>query len=190
MSSDIARMVKKIMAPLERRAQLAIGRGVFSRLTKADGLNQIQIEGLAGEVIETDRPQPFGFKAHPVGGDAIFVCAGGNRDHALVIMVDDRSCPVPLAAGETCVYNADGEYAHFKGDGEIEVFAKQKIKLIAPLEVKIETAVLKVTGDIIDQCDSDGQSMQGMRKAFNDHTHRENGQGANTNTPNGLMGGA
>lgn len=185
--SDLARNVKKIMADVERRTLLSIGRGVFSRLTKSEGMHQAQIEGLAGETIETDRPQPFGFKTSPIGGDAIFVCVGGNRDHALVIMIDDRSCPVSLGAGETCVYNANGDYVHFKVAGEIEVSAKQNITLKAPEKVRIESPLLEITGQIIDNCDTNSKTMQAMRQTYDTHDHVETN--SVTRTPQQKMGG-
>lgn len=187
MSYDLARTVKRIMADVERRTLLSVGRGVFSRLTRTEGMHQAQIEGLAGEVIETDRPQPFGFKTIPVGGDAIFVCVGGNRDHALVIMIDDRSCPVALSGGETCIYNANGDYVHLKADGAIEVSAAQTITLKAAQKVRIESPILEVTGQIIDNCDTGGIPMQRMRQIYDGHDHRETN--SVTSTPQQTMGG-
>ena len=175
------------MADMERRTLLGVGRGVFSRLTKNEGMHQAQIEGLPGEVIETDRPQPFGFKTSPVEGDAIFICVGGNRDHALVIMVDDRSCPVSLGGGETCVYNANGDYVHFKAAGEIEVSSKQNITLKAPEKVRVETPLMEVTGQIIDNCDTSGRTMEGMRQVYDRHTHPDHD--GTSGTPNQTMEG-
>lgn len=141
MTKSLSRAVQKIMAPIVRRTLLMIGRGVYTRTLDPNGLAQVQLEALTGEVIDTDRPQPFGFKSNPIEGDAIFVCVNGNRDHPLVIVVDDRFCPVDLGPGEICLYNANGDYTHFRNTGEIQTVAEGDILVRSKTgEIRLEAA--------------------------------------------------
>ena len=84
--------MKRFMAPLQRRVMLAIGRGTLGPVDDANGLQRSQVKLLAGEVRDNvERVQQYGISAVPLAGaDVLVVCVGGNRDHPVIIGVDDR----------------------------------------------------------------------------------------------------
>lgn len=172
--------VKRFMAPIQRRVMLAIGRATLGPVDDAGGLQRSQVTLLAGEVRDNvERIQPYGLSAVPLAGaDALVVCVGGNRDHPVIIGVDDRRYrPGGQDAGDVCIYSYQtGHKITLKADRKIEIEgdeitikADTKITLDAPL-VKV-TGALDVDGDIRDQAASGGMSMNGMRADYNSHVH-------------------
>lgn len=172
--------MKRFMAPLQRRVMLAIGRGTLGPVNDADGLQRSQVTLLAGETRDNvERIQPYGLSAVPMAGaDVLVVCVGGNRDHPVIIGVDDRRHrPTGMQAGDVCIYShQSGHKITLKADrtieiegDEITIKADTKITLEAPL-VEV-TGALDVLGDIRDNAASGGMSMNGMRADYNSHTH-------------------
>jgi phage baseplate assembly protein V len=170
-------MIRKIVDPIARRANLMIGRAVLLAATD-DGKRQfVQFEALKGEVKgDVERMQQYGFSSvpHP-GAQVVFVCIGGNRDHPIAISVDDPTSRVNgLAAGEVAVYNSFGAKMVMKADGSIEITSAVKVRMITPL--------LQITGEIQDRCDTGGLSMHDMRGKYDAHKH---GASPTTDTPMG-----
>ena len=172
--------MKRFIAPLQRRVMLAIGRGTLGPVNDADGLQRSQVKLLAGEVRDNvERMQQYGISAVPLAGaDVLVVCVGGNRDHPVIIGVDDRRHrPTGLQPGDVCIYSyQSGHRIILKADRKIEiegdeitVKADTKITLEAP--VVEMTGRLDVMGDIRDNAASGGMSMNGMRADYNTHVH-------------------
>jgi len=172
--------MKRFIAPLQRRVMLAIGRGTLGPVNDADGLQRSQVTLLAGEVRDNvERVQQYGISAVPLPGAAVLVvCVGGNRDHPVMIAVDDpRHRPTGLQPGDVCIYSyQSGHRILLKADRKIEIEGDEitikgdtKITLEAPL-VQV-TGALDVNGDIRDRAASGGMSMNGMRADYNTHTH-------------------
>jgi len=172
--------MKRFMAPLQRRVMLAIGRGTLGPVDDDDGLQRSQVTLLAGETRDNvERIQPYGLSAVPMAGaDVLVVCVGGNRDHPVIIGVDDRRHrPTGMQAGDVCIYSHQtGHKITLKADrtieiegDEITIKADTKITLEAPL-VEV-TGALDVMGDIRDRAATGGMSLNGMRADYNTHVH-------------------
>ena len=172
--------MKRFIAPLQRRVMLAIGRGTLGPVNDDDGLQRSQVMLLAGETRDNvERIQPYGISAVPLAGaDVLVVCVGGNRDHPVIIGVDDRRHrPTGMQPGDVCIYShQSGHKITLKADRTIEIEgdvlnikADTKITLEAPL-VEV-TGALDVLGDIRDNAASGGMSMNGMRADYNVHVH-------------------
>lgn len=85
------------------------------------------------------------------------------------------------------------QYIWFDGD-DVKIKARGKVVIDAPMTEVEQNMLIKgslvTTGTITSQTnviDPKG-SMDKMRTEYNSHTHLENGQGNNTNTPNQPMG--
>jgi phage baseplate assembly protein V len=130
--ADIARL----LAPLQRRVMLAIGRATLRGTSAGGGLQRVQASLLPGETRgEVEHLQPYGFTSRPQpGAEALVVHVGGDRGHPVCVIVDDpRARPGDLAAGEVCVYGPrPGQRIRLKADGTIE----------------IEASTLRVVGDV------------------------------------------
>lgn len=170
--------VARMIAPLQRRVMLMMGRGVVGPVTDNGGLQTMQLTLLEGEVRDdVERVQNYGLSANPLpGSDCIVICAGGNRDHPVIIALDDRRYrPDGGAPGEVTLYThlaggAGGHRITLKADQSVEIQAL-KVVIKAVEKVRIEAPLLEVTGEVKDLCDAGGVPMSAMRAAYNAHTH-------------------
>jgi len=134
--------LSRLLAPLQRRVMLAIGRAVLRAAAGAGGL---QITLLAGETrAGVEHVQPYGLSTLPLAGaEAVVLSVGGNRDHPLAVVVDDpRHRPPGLAAGEVCLHAAQpaAQRLHLRADGSV---------LLRTHLLRIEADLVEVTGDVV-----------------------------------------
>lgn len=180
----VARMVANLIRPLHRRVMLMAARGVLHLTSDAEGQQRMQVSLLEGEVRDAvDRVQQYGLSAYPTGGSSVLVlCIGGNRDHPVILAVDDpRTRPTGLNTGEVVVYSVAGQRILLRQDegleittaagAKIEIAPDQTITMQSATKVRLETPLLEVTGDIRDQADGAGRTMGQMREAYDVHGH-------------------
>lgn len=185
--TDLARLLD----PIYRRILLMVGRGTLSLTDDGRGTQRMQVALLDGETRDVaDRVQQYGITSHPPAGSQVVVLnVGGQRDHPIIIGADNPAGrPTGLAAGEVMLWSGHGHRAHMREDGGVLLTTAQghrvelapdgdiqvegrALTLVATEGVRMETPALTVTGDIIDQCDGGGMSMQDMRDRYNAHTN-------------------
>ncbi len=179
---QLMRGLQHALNPIRQRLALMMGRALVLLVRDNTQLQSLQVSLLADEVREdVERFQNYGFTAHPhPGAEAVAASVAGNRDHVLIIAVDDRRYRLKgLTAGEVAIYTDEGDKIVLKRGGTVEVTASTKVRLVTPL-VEI-TGALQVTGDISsgasisaagNVADQGGaKTMAGMRAAFNPHKH-------------------
>lgn len=174
---------------LARRARLGVARGIIRLISDAGGLQTAQVGLMANETrSNVERMQEYGFTSVPLpGAEAAVIFVGGERGHGLVIAVDDRRYRLKgLESGEVAIYTDEGDYIKLGRNNEIEV-STQVLRIIASDMVRMETPELQVTGEIIDRCDTNPHTIQGMREIYNIHDHPENDSGGPTDDPNQKM---
>lgn len=135
------RTIKKIVAPMQRRVRLMIGRGIITLVNDATKEQSVQISLLEGEVHDhVERYQEYGFSSVPqAGAEVITVSVGGNRGHSVVIATGDRRYRMKnLGAGEVALYDDLGQSVHLKRDG---------ITLTSP-KVIISAATTQISGTL------------------------------------------
>ncbi len=182
------RALAKMVAPISRRVRLIVARAVVTLIDDATKLQAAQVQLLAGETRDgVERFQQYGFTSTPhAGAEGIVVCVAGRRDHAVLIAVDDRRYRLKnLAAGEVALYTDEGDSIVLKRSNTIEI-TTQTLTVKASTKVRMETPQLEVTGDIKDQCDGTGRTMNGMRETYDTHTHPGD-SGGTTGEPNQSM---
>lgn len=138
--------LNRLLKPLRNRVDNMVARAVVRLIKDSAGLQELQLEVLKGEVRDRcERFQNYGFTSHPKpGATAAVFFVGGNRDHPIVVAVDDpRHRKLGLSEGEVAIYTDEGDFILLKRDGEIQVTAGAKVKVTAPL-VEVEAAT-KVT---------------------------------------------
>lgn len=183
MTPGLLRHVDKWLAPLKRRVRLMVARGVVKWVDDAAGLQRVQLALLAGELVDgAEHVQHYGLTSRPFAdATAAVVFVGGSRSYPLVIAVDDRRYRLkPLAEGEVALYTDEGDKIHLKRNGNIEVTASTKFKVIAPT-VEL-SGNLVVAGSVADGAGT----MQEMRDTYNTHTHTDP-QGGVTGGPSAQM---
>lgn len=131
-AGDLARFIDRMTGPLRRRVALMIGRGVVRLVDDTPKLQVLQVDALAGETLGgVEHFQPYGLTshAHP-GAECVLVSVGGSRDHAIVLVVDDRRYRIQsLAPGEVTIYDALGQRIDLQADGTIRILATTTIKI-------------------------------------------------------------
>jgi phage baseplate assembly protein V len=118
---------------MKRRISLMVGRCVLSAAADDKTLFQtLQVDALAGETLsELERFQNYGFTSVPFeGSEACVVFPQGNRDHGLVIAVDDRRYRlVGLKEGEVAMYTDEGDKIHIKRGGNLEITVSDTVEI-------------------------------------------------------------
>lgn len=121
--------IERILAPLKRRVMLMVGRCVLLAANDAPGRQEAQVRLLEDELRDgVERFQDYGFTSVPLpGAEGVAVFVGGNRDHGLIVAMDDRRYRIKgLEGGEVALYTCDdqdeaGHRIVFKRGGLIEV---------------------------------------------------------------------
>ena len=188
------RTLHKLLDPLVRRVRNAAARGVVRLVNDEAKMQALQVGLLADETADgIERFQEYGFRSYPfAGAEAAVIFLGGDRSHGLAVAVDDRRYTVALDEGEVAIFDDQGQRVHIKRD-RIDIVSGTEVRVTAPLikavassKVRIESPTLECTGDIKDNCDSDGRTMASMRDIFNSHTHPGD-SGGTTGTPGSSM---
>ncbi len=97
---------------------------------------------------DVERPQNYGFTSRPLDGAEAFVAfLGGQRDHGVVIAVEDRRYRLKgLEKGEVAIFTDEDDKIVLKRGGTIEVTCSTKFKVNAPI---VETSAnMKVGGNL------------------------------------------
>jgi phage baseplate assembly protein V len=117
--------VLKLIEPLRRRMALMVARGVVSVVNDSLKLQNVQVKLLSGEVRDYERIQQYGFTSVPLEtAEAVAVCIDGDRDHGIVIAVDDKRYRIKgLQGGEVALYTDEGDKIHLKRGHKIEMIA-------------------------------------------------------------------
>jgi len=133
--------LQKLIQPLRNRVMLMVARGVLRLCNDSGGLQHAQVSLLEGELRDkVERVQDYGFTSVPLpGAEAVTLFVGGNRDHGLIIKVDDRRYRLTgLKGGEVALYTDEGDSIHLQRQNIIRVKTKKWV-VDAEDEVTINT---------------------------------------------------
>lgn len=133
------------------------------------------------EVASAPRMADFGFSSGlPVGTDVVIAFIGGDRSSPVIIASNHQGYRrTRLNEGETAIYNKwamevllteKGVFIDAKGK-DVEVNNATNVTINASEGILANTPVLKCTGDIIDNCESNTRTLKELRDAHNDHDH-------------------
>jgi phage baseplate assembly protein V len=138
-----------ILQPLHRRVINMVARAVVKSATDDKKAQLLQLKILDGEVKDdVERLQNYGFTSVPKeDAEVVLACAGGKRDSAIAIVVEDRRYRLKgLEDGEVAVYSETGAKFVLKSNGDVELTPKsgQKFKITGDVDV---TGKLSVSDD-------------------------------------------
>lgn len=174
---DIQKIIAARMRPLRTAALSMIAKAILDADAKdSSKMQQLKLRIRKGEVRDAiERLQEYGLTSVPfAGAEAVCLFVGGDRDHPLVIAVDDRRYRLKgLAGGEVALYDDLGQVIHLKRD-KIHIKTETKVVVDSPnIELTADAAQKVLRGDVF--------------KAFFDaHIHID-GDGRNTTTPTVAM---
>jgi len=178
---------------LYRCAMLAFGRGRITFVDDTGAVQKIQVKFGQLEVIDNmPALHDFGFTSNPpIGSDIFASFIGGSRKNGTVVAVGNQTYRMKnLKSGEMAIYDNLGQSVYLTQAGivingaglPLTVNNTPKVTINASAEVDLNTPLLKVTGDIIDNSGTNGHTMAQMRTIYNSHTHSDP-QGGTTGGP-------
>lgn len=132
-----------------------LARGTVVLVNSANKLQSLQMRLTAGEVNDDmEHFEPYGFTSNPLAGaEGIATFLGGDRSHAVVLVVADRRYRLKaLAPGEVAIYTDEGDKVHFKRGRVIEI-ETDTLNIRAATAVNFDTPTLTQSGRIVSQGD-------------------------------------
>lgn len=130
-----AEHLRRMMAPIEGRVRLMLGRAIVNLVNDAAKAQELQIDLLADETHDAvERLQDYGITSvpHP-GAEALVAFVGGLRSHGVVIAVADRRYRLTgLQEGEVALYDDLGNVVKLGRDA-ISIDAADKVHVTAPI---------------------------------------------------------
>lgn len=177
MSRTMARMVRDQAARAGSSIRQAF-RAVAARNTHGK-LIGVQMQGLAGETVDGEQFQNYGFSSAPLpGAEYIVIPVGGNSKHSVVVASEDGRYRLQLQDGEVSLYTDEGDYVHMKRGRLIEVVTDDLVFKVKN-KVRFETPMVEMSGDALVTGDikADGdiadhmRSMRDDRGIYNSHDH-------------------
>jgi phage gp45-like len=132
----------------------------------------LQITGLDNEVVQTvELLLPPGYSARPLAGsDVLAAQVLGSRDQLVALGGDFVGHAIQdLAPGEFGL--TDGTQTIVVRTDHLEMNTPTYLKITAAQHVEMVTPLLKVTGDIIDNWQTQTETMAGQRATYNIHDH-------------------
>lgn len=125
---DLKQLITNMVAPLRNRVYTMITRAVIESVKNDSGMQTIKAALLAGEIRDSmEHFKEAGFTSTPIAGaEAVAVFPGGNRDHGIIIVVNDRrSRPTDIPEGGAAIYSYDAtelkQIVKVLPDGTIEL---------------------------------------------------------------------
>lgn len=134
-------MIKKIVAPLQRRITMMVLRAVVQNVDTSKPMTQFQFSGFPDEILTgIEYIEPYGFTSAPEeGAEAVVLFIAGNRDHGVAISVGDRATRLKgLLPGEAALYHKDGTKILMKGGGKIQITNPAGNELVAVLSETLQ----------------------------------------------------
>jgi phage baseplate assembly protein V len=151
----MAQIEDRVLTPVLRRLDNMLARGVLRGTRDAGGVQNMQVGLLEGETADkVERVQVYGLSSVPPnGGDCVVAFLQGNRDHGMILSVNDRaSRPRNLGIGEVVLYNDKNVKVHLDTDGTVTMTTENAtVKMTKDGDVSIEgakTVALKGTDGI------------------------------------------
>jgi phage baseplate assembly protein V len=180
---DIFGAIREATADMRGKINLMLGRGIVTRVNDAGAIQLIRGKLMDGEDYDQmERVQQYGLTSVPLAGaELLSTFIGGNRDHAVVVAVDDRRYRLRgLKDGEMAIYDDQGQKVHLTRTGIVINGAGKPITIQNAPEIDMKTPLVKMDGDLRvggkvvaagDITDGSGKSMAADRSVYNDHDH-------------------
>ncbi|EHJ8971185.1 phage baseplate assembly protein [Salmonella enterica] len=161
------------------------GTGRVTSLNDTEGVQKIQYAAPGEVKSDTPRLAEFGFSSGlPVGSDVVMVFPGGDRTNGVIIASGHQATRFRnLKPGEAVMYDQWGHTIMLKESGievnaagdDVTVNNAGTLKVVASACVLLDTPLVKTTGDILDNCQSNTKTLRELREAYNRHDHNVEG---------------
>lgn len=174
-------MMSQILRDIQTRIAMMIGYGKTTLSEDGGNTQKVQYHNNMEVRDGTIRYTDFGFSSSlPAGSDVLIAYLNGNRSNAIIFASNHPSSRHQnLKSGESVLYNQWGLHILMTEEGvvieakdkEVTVNNAKKVTVNATTEVLLNTPILKVTGDIIDNCEGNKSTLKALRDSYNKHNH-------------------
>jgi len=171
------------LSSLYHRVRMILGIGKITSMSDSGSAQTVQYQTPMEVRDNTIRMAEFGFSSGlPAGTDVVIGFLGGDRSNAVIMGSNHQGYrQTGLAAGETVIYSQWGQIVKLTQSGII-VDAKNQpvtvnnattVTINAATGVQMNTPVLKVSGDIMDNAgNGNTATLKNLRDAYNEHNHQ------------------
>ncbi|HDL7926887.1 TPA: phage baseplate assembly protein [Yersinia enterocolitica] len=187
------------LSKLYRQIKMMIGVGRVTGSNDGGTVQTVQYQTPLEVRDDTPRLAEFGFSSGlPANTDVVIGFLGGDRSSAVIIGSNHQSFRhTGLNAGETVIYSQWGQYVKLTETGiiieangqPVTVNNATEVTINASEKVRLNTPLLEVSGDIVDNADSNSTTLKTLREAYNTHNHQlKNVQGGSSTLTSEVTG--
>ncbi|CND89633.1 MULTISPECIES: phage baseplate assembly protein domain-containing protein [Yersinia] len=187
------------LSQLYRQIKMILGIGRVTASNDGGTVQTVQYQTPLEVRDDTPRLAEFGFSSGlPANTDVVIGFLGGDRSSAVIIGSNHQSFRhVGLNSGETVIYSQWGQYIKLTENGiiieansqPVTVNNATEVTVNASVKVRLNTPLLEVSGDIVDNAGSNGTTLKTLREAYNTHNHQlKNVQGGSATLTSEVTG--
>lgn len=173
--------MNQILRDIKTRIAMIIGFGKTTLSEDGGSSQKVQYHNTMEVRDGTIRYTDFGFSSSlPAGSDVLIAYLNGNRSDAIIIASNHPAYRHQnLKPGESVLYNQWGLHILMTEEGivieakdkDVTINNANKVTVNAKTEVLLNTPLLKVTGDILDNCEQNKSTLKVLRDSYNKHDH-------------------
>lgn len=167
---------------LYRQIKMLLGIGRAATFDDNEGVQTVQYQTSLEVHSDTPRLAEFGFSSGlPAGSDVVMGFLGGDRSSGMIIASNHPSYRHrELNSGETVIYSQWGQFIKLTESGVIIEANNQPVivnnatdvTVNVSVKVRLNTPLLEVSGDIVDNAGSNATTLKTLRDAYNSHNHQ------------------
>ncbi|HHH2169963.1 TPA: phage baseplate assembly protein [Yersinia enterocolitica] len=187
------------LSQLYRQIKMILGIGRVTASSDSGSVQTVQYQTPLEVRSDTPRLAEFGFSSGlPAGTDVVIGFLGGDKSSAVIIGSNHQSFRhVGLNSGETVIYSQWGQYVKLTeagiiieaNDQPVTVNNTTEVTINAAEKVRLNTPLLEVSGDIVDNAGSNNTTLKTLREAYNAHNHQlKNVQGGSATLTSEVTG--
>ncbi|ABE29930.1 bacteriophage Mu Gp45 family protein [Paraburkholderia xenovorans LB400] len=152
----------------------ALAQGLVKLVNDSAGIQFMQVKFNPLQTIDNlPRCAEYGLTSNPPeDSDAVVAFAGGDRSNGVVIATGNAKYRMrQLSTGEVAIHDNIGQSVYLTAEGIVINGGGNPLTVTNTPKVRMETALMECTGDIVDNCDTNGRSMAADRVIFDGHEH-------------------
>lgn len=171
----------QVLREMKTRLSMLLGFGKVTFSQDGGDIQRVQYRNSLEVRDNTYRMTEFGFSSSlPAGSDVLIGYLGGYRSQAVIFASNHPASRFRnLRSGESVLYNQWGLHILLTEQGividannnDVTINNADKVTVNARTEVLLNTPLLKVSGDIIDNAGRNQSTLKTLRERFNQHVH-------------------
>ncbi|WGL97903.1 phage baseplate assembly protein [Arsenophonus sp. aPb] len=175
----------QLLREIRTRLAMLLGFGKVTLSQDGGDIQTVQYLNTLEVRDGTYRMTEFGFSSSlPAGSDVLIGYLGGHRSNAVIFASNHPASRFRnLTPGESVLYNQWGLHILLTQQGivvdakgqDVTIHQAKQATIVASTKVVIDTPLLEVTGDIVDNVGSNQASLRALRDNYRQHVHEIEG---------------